>query len=203
MWDFGDGETVEGDRLDVTHTYRVPGTYTVTLTVRDSSGLSRSTSVTIKVRGEIEKAEYKVEKEEKTFLEKYYGWIILSVVAVLIVIGLVILLKRKEPLEEVAEIEERDLEQLKAAVAPALPPPEEAPPEGAPPEAAPPEEAPGETQPVAPPPGEVPPETPPAAPPEETAGEATPPETPPPEGVQPEEPPVEGAPPESPPEGPA
>ena len=217
IWDFGDGETAEGEELEVTHTYRVPGTYTVTLTVRDSSGLSRSTSITIKVSGEIEKPQYTVEKREETFLEKYYGWLILIVVAILIVIGLLVLLKKKEPLEEVAEAEEKDLEQLKAAVAPALPPPEEAPPE-APPETAPPEqpqpeeappetpppetppeEAPPEAPPVTPPPEEVPAETPPAAPPEEAPGETPPPPSPPSEEVPQEGQPAGETPPESPP----
>ncbi len=217
IWDFGDGETVEGEELEVTHTYRVPGTYTVTLTVRDSSGLSRSTSITIKVSGEIEKPQYTVEKREETFLEKYYGWLILIVVAILIVIGLLVLLKKKEPLEEVAEAEEKDLEQLKAAVAPALPPPEEAPPE-APPETAPPEqpqpeeappetpppetppeEAPPEAPPVTPPPEEVPAETPPATPPEEAPGETPPPPSPPSEEVPQEGQPAGETPPESPP----
>lgn len=38
MWDFGDGSNAEGPV--VSHTYKAPGKYTVTLLVKDSSGLS-------------------------------------------------------------------------------------------------------------------------------------------------------------------
>ncbi|MHA1545154.1 MAG: PKD domain-containing protein [Alphaproteobacteria bacterium] len=40
VWDFGDGQTATG--LQTTHTYRAAGKYTVTLTVRDDSGLENA-----------------------------------------------------------------------------------------------------------------------------------------------------------------
>ncbi|MEV7629938.1 ThuA domain-containing protein [Actinoplanes sp. NPDC089786] len=46
-WDFGDGGTA--DTLDATHTYRVPGNVTATLTVTDSRGAKAYTNVPIKV----------------------------------------------------------------------------------------------------------------------------------------------------------
>jgi hypothetical protein len=47
-WDFGDG-TTSSDR-NPTHAYTSPGTYTVTLTVRDERGAERSVSKTIQVK---------------------------------------------------------------------------------------------------------------------------------------------------------
>ncbi|RSM72693.1 PKD domain-containing protein [Actinoplanes sp. ATCC 53533] len=46
-WDFGDGGTAK--TLDASHTYRVPGTFTATLTVTDSRGASAYARVPIKV----------------------------------------------------------------------------------------------------------------------------------------------------------
>ncbi len=39
-WDFGDGKHVKGSKATVTHNYKQPGTYTVTLTVTDNEGCS-------------------------------------------------------------------------------------------------------------------------------------------------------------------
>lgn len=44
LWDFGDGET--SDKPIVTHTYKKAGTYVVTLTVKNDSGLNCDTAVT-------------------------------------------------------------------------------------------------------------------------------------------------------------
>ncbi len=46
-WNFGDGATAMG--IATTHTYAKAGTYTVTLSVTDSRGLSAMASTTIKV----------------------------------------------------------------------------------------------------------------------------------------------------------
>ena len=50
-FDFGDGTVVVGPQpgSSASHTYTAPGTYTVTLTVRDSIGLTASTSKTVVV----------------------------------------------------------------------------------------------------------------------------------------------------------
>jgi PKD repeat protein len=37
-WDFGDGSSYKGEYENVTHTYSIPGTYTVNLTVKDAAG---------------------------------------------------------------------------------------------------------------------------------------------------------------------
>ena len=42
-WDMGDGTVLEGDNLS--HTYQTPGSYTVTLTVTDDSGVANATAV--------------------------------------------------------------------------------------------------------------------------------------------------------------
>jgi hypothetical protein len=47
-WDFGDGQTGTGSH--VTHVYAAPGTYVVTLKVRDALGLVSSSTLTVTVR---------------------------------------------------------------------------------------------------------------------------------------------------------
>jgi PKD repeat protein len=48
-WDFGDGDTYEGQYKNVTHTYSLPGTYTVSLTVKDAAGYEDYTESQITV----------------------------------------------------------------------------------------------------------------------------------------------------------
>jgi PKD repeat protein len=52
-FDFGDGSPVVGPQAEptATHTYDVPGTYTVTVTVRDTAGLTGTASTQVVVRG--------------------------------------------------------------------------------------------------------------------------------------------------------
>ena len=50
-WTFGDGGNASG--ANVTHTYAANGTYTITLTVTDSGGLSNSTTHTVKVKKQV------------------------------------------------------------------------------------------------------------------------------------------------------
>ncbi len=45
VWDFGDGATEKG--ATAAHTYTIPNTYTVTLTVRDRNATTKSVSVTV------------------------------------------------------------------------------------------------------------------------------------------------------------
>jgi len=47
-WDFGDGSSAEGNA--VTHTYGQPGSYVVTLTVRDEAGRSNATTTQITIK---------------------------------------------------------------------------------------------------------------------------------------------------------
>ena len=49
VWAFGDGSSATGTALRATHTYRVAGTYTATLTVIDTQGASSSSMATISV----------------------------------------------------------------------------------------------------------------------------------------------------------
>jgi PKD repeat protein len=48
-WNFGDGKTYEGQYENVTHTYSIPGTYTVILTVKDAAGFEDTTESQITV----------------------------------------------------------------------------------------------------------------------------------------------------------
>ncbi|MHA1833446.1 MAG: PKD domain-containing protein, partial [Candidatus Baldrarchaeia archaeon] len=51
-WDFGDGNITTTTNPIITHSYKLPGNYTVTLTVTDSDSLQNSTSKTIQVKTE-------------------------------------------------------------------------------------------------------------------------------------------------------
>jgi PKD repeat protein len=48
-WDFGDGAVVEPGQAVVTHTYNNPGTYNVTLTIRDTNGAQDSVTQQVNV----------------------------------------------------------------------------------------------------------------------------------------------------------
>ncbi len=52
QWDFGDGATVTGSAA-VQHTYTVPGSYAVTLTVTDNDGFTATKSVPLVAKGQI------------------------------------------------------------------------------------------------------------------------------------------------------
>ncbi len=55
LWDFGDGETDEGEDLwDVRHTYSESGDFTVTLLVRDEDGGEAEETTEVEVRGVVE-----------------------------------------------------------------------------------------------------------------------------------------------------
>ncbi len=49
-WDFGDGSTLTGTAWVVNHAYSRPGTYVVTLTVLDNSGLTNGRSIAIEMQ---------------------------------------------------------------------------------------------------------------------------------------------------------
>jgi len=77
-WDFGDG--ANGMGLSASHTYPNPGTYTVTLTVRDEAGHAGTDSITVRVLSHFE----------------VFPWWILGVLAVIgIVIGATLFWRHK------------------------------------------------------------------------------------------------------------
>jgi len=55
-WEFDDGDSAEGS--DVSHTYPVPGVYTVQLTVTDDEGLSDSAQQTVTVQNREPSADF-------------------------------------------------------------------------------------------------------------------------------------------------
>lgn len=59
MWEFGDGET--SAEVNPSHTYRQPGTYTVTLRVTDWGGATDQAKVTVTVGDEVEEASFNSE----------------------------------------------------------------------------------------------------------------------------------------------
>jgi PKD repeat protein len=218
-WDFGDGTPpLTNAGRDVTHSFLVEGNYTVTLTVRDSFGMVKTTSVRVYIDlpDVIDDDDDKDEEDKGRFITMI---VILVIVIILFLVLILFFIFRKDPLEETAESEEQAHEALVAqqqqdaliaqeklqallsgtayteVSGPALPP---AGPEGAdlgaPPEAAPPEEVPGQEPPMEPVPEqpmgvEQPPmQEPPGAP--EPAPEPVP-ETPAPE---PESAPMQAAP---------
>jgi len=50
-WDFGDG--LNASAANVTHTYAANGTYTITLTVKDSEGMINSTTLSVTVKKQV------------------------------------------------------------------------------------------------------------------------------------------------------
>ena len=64
-WSFGDGSTGSGSKL--THTYRSEGSYTVTLTITDNSGLTATTFHLIEVKGKFSISGYVNQKRRGSF----------------------------------------------------------------------------------------------------------------------------------------
>jgi len=77
-WDFGDGTSQTG--VAVTHTYSNPGTYVVTLTVKDAAGNTDTAKITINAT---------------SYFEAYKWIVVLSVAVVVTIIGLFAWRKQK------------------------------------------------------------------------------------------------------------
>jgi PKD repeat protein len=84
QWDFGDRTTGVGE--NPIHTYRFPGTYTVTLTVIDNKGI---TSILSKVISIVAGSEAQTENEQN-FLQSNSNLIILTAVAIPLLIPLLV-----------------------------------------------------------------------------------------------------------------
>ncbi|MEE9505856.1 MAG: PKD domain-containing protein, partial [Thermoplasmata archaeon] len=87
-WNFGDGSAL-GTGAEPTHTYTEIGTYTVTLTVEDSHGLTHSDEMIVTVE----------EKDGDGILAEYW-WLILILIIVIVLIIVVVAMRRKKPEEE-------------------------------------------------------------------------------------------------------
>jgi PKD repeat protein len=87
-WDFGDGKTFDyAHPGSITYVYTSPGTYTVTLTVRDDKGAENSTSRIIQVKAQ---QAVSTPTETSTLVA-----IVLVVVAA--IVALYLILKRRTP----------------------------------------------------------------------------------------------------------
>ena len=109
-WEFGDGSVRETDLLTLEHDYGSSNTYVVTLTATDSMGLSKSHSISINVEIEEE-----IVVPGPTIWEeplKMLPYILLVLVVILGIIGILIFVFKREPLEDVAEAEEKAHEAL-------------------------------------------------------------------------------------------
>jgi len=90
QWDFGDGTTAVGK--NPVHTYQVPGTYTVTLTVIDDSGLTVTFSKVVNI---VQSSEAQT-GNANNFFQSNSSLIILTAIAIPLIIILVVYRDRIE-----------------------------------------------------------------------------------------------------------
>lgn len=92
-WDFGDGETVNVTNTTITHVYKTPGGYTVTLSVTDNEGNARSASINVNVASEA--AEGDSSEKENGNLSDFGNLIIIIIGVILLFTVFLLILFRK------------------------------------------------------------------------------------------------------------
>ncbi|MGA1822300.1 MAG: right-handed parallel beta-helix repeat-containing protein [Thermoplasmatota archaeon] len=113
FWDFGDGTgEVEGEQIQE-HEFTYSSVFTVTLKVVDKQGVERSSQIEVSINV-IPIEIVRNEPEDEGWFQQYGLMLILIIVVVIAIIGILFFVFRKEPLAEIAEIDEKEHEELMA-----------------------------------------------------------------------------------------